>query len=70
MIRRYEASDADALDSPVTAIGWSEDTEITPAQMGGWAACGAASFVVFPGEHRRFIDAPPELITMVASLRP
>lgn len=66
MIRRYVASDPAALPCPVTAIGWSEDTEITPVQMNGWSACSDASFVVLPGQHSRFIDAPPELIGMLS----
>ena len=69
MIRRYVASDPGALPCPVTAIGWSEDTDITPAQMSGWSACPDISFVVFPGPHSRFIDAPPELISMLSGLR-
>jgi len=66
--RRYVASDPAALPCPVTAIGWSEDTEVTPEQMSGWSACGDTSFVVFPGRHHRFIDAPPELIGMLSDL--
>ena len=66
--RRYVASDPAAVPCPVTAIGWSEDTEVTPEQMRGWSACGDTSFVVFPGRHHRFIDAPPELIGMLSDL--
>jgi surfactin synthase thioesterase subunit len=68
MIRRYVPSDLAALPCPVTAIGWSEDTDITPGQMRGWSACGDASFAVFPGQHHRFIDAPPEFIGMLVGL--
>ncbi len=65
---RYVASDPAALPCPVTAIGWREDTEVRPGQMSGWSACGDTSFVVFPGRHHRFIDAPPELIGMLSDL--
>jgi len=68
MIRRYVASDPAALPCPVTAIGWNEDTDITPEQMRGWSACGDASFVVFRGQHHRFIDAPPEFVGMLTGL--
>jgi surfactin synthase thioesterase subunit len=68
MIRRYRASDPAALPCPVTAIGWSEDTDITPEQMRGWSAYSDTSFVVFPGQHHRFIDAPPEFIGVLAGL--
>ncbi len=66
MIRRYVPSEPAALPCPVTALGWSEDTEITPAQMQGWSACPDTTFTVFPGRHSRFIDAPAELIGLLA----
>jgi surfactin synthase thioesterase subunit len=52
---------------PVTAIGWSDDAEVRPAEMNGWAACGDTEFQVFPGRHHRFMDAPAELLERLAS---
>jgi surfactin synthase thioesterase subunit len=66
--RYYVASDPAALPCPVTAIGWSEDTEVTPRQMSGWSACRDTRFVVLAGRHQRFIDAPPELIGMLSDI--
>jgi len=63
--RHYTAS-AGPLSCPVTAIGWSEDDEVTPAQMHGWDACGDTTFVVHPGRHDRLVDAPPELVDGLA----
>jgi surfactin synthase thioesterase subunit len=68
MIRRYVASDPAGLPCPVTAIGWREDADVTPEQMSGWSSCSDASFVVFPGRHDRFIDAPPEFIGMLSAM--
>ncbi len=68
MIRRYVPSDPSAMPCPVTALGWSEDTEITPAQMRGWSACPDATFTVLLGQHSRFIDAPAELIESLVAI--
>jgi surfactin synthase thioesterase subunit len=62
MSRRYVVPDPLRLSCPITAIGWTDDTEVRPAQMTGWTACGETTFEVFPGRHHRFIDAPPELL--------
>lgn len=65
MGQRYIASDQGLLSCPIVAIGWSEDTEVTPAQMTGWAECGETTFLVLPGQHNRLVDAPPELISQL-----
>lgn len=62
MSRRYVPSGAGRLSCPITAIGWRDDTEVTPAQMTGWAGCGDTTFLVYPGQHNRLIDAPPPLV--------
>lgn len=67
MSQRYVASDTGPLSCPITAIGWSEDTEVTPEQMTGWDACGETTFRVFAGQHDRLIDAPPELVEELCS---
>lgn len=63
---RYHVPDPPRLSCPITAIGWTEDTEVRPAEMSGWSACGDTEFVVFPGVHHRFIDAPPELLAALS----
>jgi surfactin synthase thioesterase subunit len=55
------------LTCPITAIGWADDTEVRPEEMSGWAVCGDTEFVVFPGVHHRFIDAPPELLEALSA---
>lgn len=59
---RYHMPEPPRLTCPISAIGWADDTEVRPEEMSGWAVCGDAEFVVFPGVHHRFIDAPPELL--------
>ncbi len=67
MSRRYVVPDPVRLTCPVTAIGWSDDTEVAPAAMAGWAACGATAFPVLPGRHHRFADAPAELFRLLSA---
>jgi surfactin synthase thioesterase subunit len=67
MSQRYVASDPGPLSCPITAIGWSEDTEVTPAQMTGWDRCGETTFRVFAGQHDRLVDAPPELVDVLCA---
>ncbi|MGC5016347.1 thioesterase II family protein [Streptosporangium sp. DT93] len=62
MSRRYVVPDPLRLTCPITAIGWTEDSEVRPGQMAGWPVCGDTAFEVFTGRHNRFVDAPPELL--------
>jgi surfactin synthase thioesterase subunit len=55
------------ISCPITAIGWTDDTEISHSAMGGWSECGDTSFELLPGQHHRFIDAPPELLAVLCS---
>lgn len=69
--RRYVISDLVSVRCPITAIGWSEDTEVHPARMGGWSRCGDTDFLVLEGPHHRFIDGPDRLVrALAAALRP
>jgi surfactin synthase thioesterase subunit len=65
--RRYIMPEPLRLSCPITAIGWSDDSEVRPSQMTGWTKCGDTTFPVFPGQHHRFIDAPPELLRILCS---
>jgi surfactin synthase thioesterase subunit len=62
MSRRYVVPDPPRLACPITALGWTEDEEVRPAQMTGWPRCGDTTFVRFPGAHHRFMAAPPDLL--------
>ncbi|MFI6638486.1 thioesterase II family protein [Streptomyces sp. NPDC050504] len=71
MNKRYRVPEPVRLPSPVTAIGWSEDSGIPASLMKGWSACGDTSFALLEGGHYRFIDAPDELLSLLTSgLRP
>lgn len=63
--KRYIVADPFRLSCPITAIGWTEDNEIPFSTMGGWSSCGDAAFVLLPGRHHRFIEAPPELVGLM-----
>ena len=65
--RRYVVPDPVRVSCPITAIGWTDDSEVDPRQMKGWPACGDTEFVVLGGRHHRFIDAPPELLDVLCS---
>ena len=67
MSQHYVASDPGPLSCPISAFGWSEDTEVTPAQMTGWAKCGETTLRVLPGQHNRIVDAPPDLLDELCS---
>lgn len=65
--KRYVMPDPFRLPCPVTAIGWTEDTEIPFSMMTGWSDCGDAAFELLEGRHHRFIEAPPELLSVLSS---
>jgi surfactin synthase thioesterase subunit len=63
--KRYVMADPLRLSCPITAIGWTEDNEIPFSTMGGWSSCGESTFVLLPGRHHRFMEAPPELVDLM-----
>ncbi len=63
--RKYVMPEPYRLSCPITAIGWTEDSEVRPDEMGGWPRCGETTFEVFEGRHTRFIEAPPELLGVI-----
>lgn len=67
MSRRYVVPDPVRLMCPVTAIGWSDDVEVAPERMAGWADCGDTTFTVLPGRHQRFADGPAELFPVLCA---
>ncbi|MCG5212972.1 thioesterase domain-containing protein [Streptosporangium soli] len=64
----YHLAEPVPLPCDVRVIGWSEDKEIRPEQMGGWrayAADGRYAEVNLEGGHHAFLNAPPELLTQL-----
>jgi surfactin synthase thioesterase subunit len=57
------------LSSQVRAVGWDEDSEIRPEQMGGWPAYappGGFHRTLLHGGHYALTEAPDELIAELA----
>jgi len=67
MQRRYRLPAPVRLRSAVYGIGWAGDVEIPPKLMGGWDAYGRHRSVLLGGDHYTFLDAPPELLDVVAA---
>ena len=65
--RRYVVPEPVRLSCPITAVGWTDDTEVRPEQMTGWPVCGVTEPVLLPGRHHSFIEAPPELLHVVCA---
>ncbi|AEY87129.1 thioesterase [Streptomyces corchorusii] len=64
--QRYHLTEPVLLPCAVHVIGWSEDKEIRPEQMGGWHAYaedGRYAETTLEGGHHAFLDAPCELLT-------
>ncbi|MGW3078259.1 MULTISPECIES: thioesterase II family protein [unclassified Kitasatospora] len=63
--RRYHRP-AGTVPCPITALGWSDDVEVPHTLMGGWQLWSATEKAVLPGTHYSFLDAPPELLEVLA----
>ncbi|MGW4109758.1 thioesterase II family protein [Actinosynnema sp. NPDC004786] len=64
--QRYRLDEPMTLSSAVCAVGWADDVEIRPEQMGGWreyAPDGRFSAPVLAGGHHAFLSAPDHLVT-------
>ena len=59
--KQYHKSAPIRLPCPITAFGWSHDTEVDPQLMGGWQDCGQTRFQVLAGEHFSFLSLPDHL---------
>jgi surfactin synthase thioesterase subunit len=65
--KRYVVPDPLRLSCPITAIGWTADTEVPYSTMGGWVQCGETTSVLLTGSHHRFIEAPAELLDLLCA---
>jgi len=68
--RQYRVAEPVVLPGRITAIGWSDDPEVTPGQLAGWADCAAPGRfrqVVLSGAHYSFLSAPQALLTELAA---
>ncbi|ACU72332.1 Thioesterase [Catenulispora acidiphila DSM 44928] len=53
------------VDVPVTAIGWSRDLDVGPADLAEWRQLAKSREVMLPGEPLAFLTAPRELRAVV-----
>jgi surfactin synthase thioesterase subunit len=68
--RRYRLAAPEKLSCAVYGIGWADDVEIRPDQIGGWdeyAAPGAHHSVLLDGDHYTFLEAPASLQDVLGS---
>ncbi|WP_329430743.1 thioesterase domain-containing protein [Streptosporangium sp. NBC_01495] len=63
---RFDRTDPVELPCPITAIGWSGDTQIPPEQMAGWEAYGEARYTVLDGGHWSYLQAPAALLDEIS----
>jgi len=59
--RRYTPPAPAPLGVPLTAIGWTGDTEVPLDALHGWSAYGDVRHHRLDGGHFSFLDAPPAL---------
>lgn len=61
--RRYVVPDPQPLPCAITAIGWTDDREISLDQMGGWKdLADDCRYVLLEGGHYSFLDGPAALL--------
>jgi surfactin synthase thioesterase subunit len=63
--KRYHR-EAVPLSCPITVIGWSQDVEVPHHLMTGWDVWAPSEKVLLSGSHYTFLDAPGELLEVLA----
>lgn len=58
---------AGTVPGPITALGWDEDVEVPHHLMTGWPLWAPTEKVVLHGTHYSFLEAPPELLEVLAA---
>jgi surfactin synthase thioesterase subunit len=53
------------LGVPVTAIGWSDDPDVSVGDLSEWRAYGPTEEHVLPGDPLRFLTAPAGLLQLI-----
>ncbi|MFF9479386.1 thioesterase II family protein [Streptomyces sp. NPDC014733] len=67
--QEYHLARPVTLPCDVRVLGWRDDQEIRPDQMGEWSAyadAGKYTETVLEGGHHAFLDAPDELLAELA----
>jgi surfactin synthase thioesterase subunit len=65
--KRYRKAEPVRVPCPITALGWTQDTEVDHELVVSWADCGETTVLLLEGPHYRFIEAPPALLDVFAT---
>jgi surfactin synthase thioesterase subunit len=65
MHQRYVKDGPEPVTCPITVIGWTEDAQVAPDTLGGWACYGETRQVLLDGDHWAFLGAPAALLTTI-----
>ncbi|HET6858646.1 MAG TPA: thioesterase domain-containing protein [Streptomyces sp.] len=64
--KQYHVAEPTYLPCPLTVIGWRQDVEVLHTLLGGWPACGDATYELLDGEHYTFTGAPEPLLAVLS----
>ncbi|MEK8143148.1 thioesterase [Streptomyces sp. M10(2022)] len=66
----YRRTEPARIDCPITVLHWSQDTEVSLADLQGWRRyADSVEIRVVEGGHYDFMDAPAQLLTTLAAGR-
>ncbi|NEC15171.1 thioesterase [Streptomyces sp. SID8014] len=66
----YRRTEPARIDCPITVLHWSEDTDVSLADLQGWRRyADSVEIRVVEGGHYDFMDAPAQLLTTLAAGR-
>ncbi|PRY41663.1 thioesterase II family protein [Umezawaea tangerina] len=66
----YRRTEPARLDCPITVLHWSQDTDVSLADLQGWLRyADSVEFHVVEGGHYDFMDAPAPLLQTLATRR-
>ncbi|MEV1046878.1 thioesterase domain-containing protein [Streptomyces sp. NPDC049916] len=64
----YRRTEPARIDCPITVLHWSEDADVSLADLQGWYHyADSVEIRVVEGGHYDFMDAPAELLTVLAA---
>ncbi|MFG1610411.1 thioesterase II family protein [Actinoplanes sp. NPDC049265] len=66
MCFRYAPARAEPPGCPITAIGWSRDPDVAPAEMTAWEPYGRVDHHTIDGDKLTFVRAPRALMNVLA----
>lgn len=66
----YRRAERARIDCPITVLHWSEDTDVSLADLQGWRRyADSVEIHVVEGGHYDFMDAPAQLLAILADGR-